>query len=124
MNEFIKVNAEDLKSFSAKGFNPKSIYQSEDMKVILAYFKKGQFIPVHTPKITVILCILDGEAEIVADDEKTIAKKGDIIIVPDGIKRGEKAITEELTVLHIVQPPPSDGDHKEVHEKISKGRFD
>jgi hypothetical protein len=63
MNEekkVIKANAQDLKSFDEKKFNPKTIYQSDKIKVILAYFKKGQFIPVHTPGINVVLCILEG----------------------------------------------------------------
>jgi len=33
------------------------------MKVVLAYFKPGQFIPVHSPQVEVILCIPEGEAE-------------------------------------------------------------
>src|SRR3972149_5365811 len=110
MADVIRVNAYKIKSFEEKRFNPKSVYQTEDIKVILAYFRKNQFIPVHTPGIDVVLCILEGEAEVVAGDEKIIAQKGDLIIVPGGIKRGVKAITEELTVLHVVQPPPSDED--------------
>ena len=99
------------------------IYESEGMKVILAYFKKGQFIPVHTPGVDVVLCILEGEAEVVAGDEKIVAKEKDLIIVPGGTKRGVRALTE-LTVLHIVQPPPSEEDHIEVHAKIMQGKFE
>ena len=58
------------------------------MKVVLAYFKQGQFIPVHSPQVEVVLCILEGEAEIVAGDEQVIAKKDDLIIVPKRVKRG------------------------------------
>jgi quercetin dioxygenase-like cupin family protein len=125
MNErkVVKENAFDLKSFNDKRFNPKAIYQTDEIKVILAYFKAGQFIPVHTPGVDVILCILEGEAEVVAGEEKIIAKQNDLIIVPKGIKRGVKALTE-LSVLHVVQPPPSEEDHKEVHEKIGAGKFE
>lgn len=118
----IKANARDLKSFDERKFNPKTIYQSAEMRVILAYFKKGQFIPVHTPKIDVVLCILEGEAEVVAGEERVRAGVDDIIIIPKGEKRGVWALTD-LTVLHIVQPPPAEEDHKEVHQKLVAGKF-
>jgi quercetin dioxygenase-like cupin family protein len=119
----VKVNPQDLKSFDEKKFNPKAIYQSDQIRVILAYFKKGQFIPVHTPNIDVILCILEGEAEVVAGEERVETKANDVVIVPKGVKRGVKALTD-LTVLHVVQPPPSEEDHKEVHQKMALGRFE
>lgn len=119
----VKVNAQDLKSFNEMKFNPKTIYQTDQIRVILAYFKTGQFIPVHAPGIDVILCVLDGEAEVAAGEERFQAKANDLIIVPKGVKRGVKALTE-LTVLHVVQPPPSEEDHKEVHQKMALGRFE
>ena len=119
----VKVNAVDLKSFDEKKFNPKTIYQSDQVRVILAYFKKGQFIPVHTPKIDVILCILEGEAEVIAGEERIRTKPNDVIVVSKGLKRGVRALTD-LTVLHVVQPPPSEEDHKEVHQKMIQGKFE
>jgi len=118
-----RVNAKELMSFDEKKFNPKNIYQTEQIKVILAYFRKGQFIPVHVPGIDVVLYIVEGEAEVVAGDERINAKKNDLIIVPKGIKRGVKALTE-LIVLHVVQPPPTEKDHHEVHEKLALGKFE
>ena len=123
MIEVVRVNASDLKSFDEKKFVPKPVYQSAGMKVVLAYFKKGQFIPVHTPGVELVLCVLEGQAEVVSGDEKTIAGKNDIIIVPKGLKRGVKALTE-LTILHVVQPPPAAEDHNEVHAKLAQGRFE
>lgn len=119
----VKVNALNLKSFDEKKFNPKAVYQSDQIRVILAYFKKGQFIPVHTPNIDVILCILEGEAEVVAGEERIKTKVNDLIIVPKGVKRGVQALTD-LTVLHVVQPPPSEEDHKEVHQRLALGKFE
>jgi quercetin dioxygenase-like cupin family protein len=123
METIVRVNAEELKSFDQNKFTPKPVYQSGGMKVVLAYFKQGQFIPVHSPQVEVVLCILEGEAEIVAGDKQVIAKKHDLIIVPKGVKRGVKALSE-LTVLHVVQPPPGEADHKEVHQRLAEGKFD
>lgn len=123
METVVRVNAGDMKSFDENKFSPKPVYQSEGMKVVLAYFKPGQFIPVHSPQVEVVLCILEGEAEIVAGDERVVAKKHDLIVVPKGVKRGVKALSE-LSVLHVVQPPPGEADHQEVHQRLAEGKFD
>jgi quercetin dioxygenase-like cupin family protein len=123
MDNIVRVNAADLKSLDDAKFVPKPVYQSQGMKVVLAYFKEGQFIPVHAPEVELVLCILEGKAEVVAGEEVVAAGKNDIIIIPKGEKRGVKALSE-LTVLHVVQPPPSDMDHKEVHERLAQGKFD
>ena len=123
METVVRVNAGDMKSFDETKFTPKPVYQSEGMKVVLAYFKPGQFIPVHSPQVEVVLCILEGEAEIVAGEERVVAKKHDLIVVPRGVKRGVKALSE-LSVLHVVQPPPGEADHQEVHQRLAEGKFD
>ncbi len=123
MAKIVRVNALELKSMDDAKFVPKAVYQSKGMKVVLAYFKEGQFIPVHSPEVELVLCIIDGKAEVVAGEERVAAGKNDIIIIPKGEKRGVKALSE-LTVLHVVQPPPSDIDHKEVHARLAQGKFD
>ena len=123
MEGIIKINAKELKSLDDAKFVPKAVYQSQGMKVILAYFKEGQFIPVHAPEVELVLCVLEGQAEIVAGEERVTVGRDDIIIVPKGEKRGVKALSE-LTVLHVVSPPPSDLDHKEVHSRLAQGKFD
>ena len=119
----VKVNALNLKSFDEKKFNPKVVYQTEQLRVIFVYLKKGQFIPVHSPGVDVILCILEGDAEVVAGEERIQTKVNDLVVVPKGVKRGVRALTD-LTVLHVVQPPPSEEDHKEVHQRLALGKFE
>jgi quercetin dioxygenase-like cupin family protein len=123
MEKIVKVNAAELKSLDDTKFVPKAVYQSQGVKVILAYFKEGQFIPVHAPEVELVLCILEGKAEVVAGEERVTAAKNDIIIIPKGEKRGVKALSE-LTVLHVVHPPPSDMDHKQVHARLAEGKFE
>ena len=123
MGKVVKVNAMELKSLNENKFTPKPVYQSDGMKVVLAYFKKDQFIPVHAPEVELVLYVLEGEAELVAGDERVMAGKDDLIVIPKGVKRGVKALTE-LTILHVVQPPPGEEDHREVHERLAQGRFD
>ena len=72
MEKIVRVNAAKLKSFDDAKFAPQAVYQSQGIKVILAYFKEGQFIPVHAPEIELVLCILEGRAEVVAGEEKDL----------------------------------------------------
>ena len=123
MGKIVKANTEGLKSFDEGKFNPIAVYQTDDIKVIAAYFKEGQFIPVHTPEVDVVIYVIEGEAEIVAADKKFVAKKNDLVVVPKGIRRGVKALTE-LSILHVVRPAPLEKDHIEVHQKITAGRFE
>ena len=122
MEKIVRVNASELKSLDDTKFVPKPVYQSKGMKVVLAYFKEGQFIPVHSPEVELVLCILEGKAEVVAGEERVAAGKNDIIIIPKGEKRGVKALSE-LAVLHVVQPPHSDMDHKEVHARLAQDKL-
>lgn len=123
MAEIVKVNAAELKTHDENRFVPKVVHQSAGLKVVLAYFKKGQFIPVHSPAVELVLCVLEGEAEVVAGDQRFNVAKDDLIIVPKGADRGVKALTD-LTVLHVVHPPPSERDHQQVHAGLDAGKFE
>ena len=123
MAEIVRVNAKELKSFSENNFAPNVVYQSAEIKVVLAYFKKDQFIPVHAPRVDLVLYIPAGKAEVIAGEERLTAGKDDLIVIPKGAKRGVKALTE-LTILHVVQPPPTAEDHYEVHSKLAQGKFE
>jgi quercetin dioxygenase-like cupin family protein len=123
MNEIVNVNASKLKAYGEDRFAPNPVYQSDGMKVVLAYFKPGQFIPVHSPGVELVLYIIAGEAEVVTGDERVQAQKDDLLVFPKGVKRGVKALTE-LTILHVVSPPPSADDHNEVHAKLAEGSFE
>lgn len=103
-------------------FSPVPIYTSDHYRVILAYFKAGQFIPVHAPKIDLVLLVHSGKGEVVAGERKVDVGAGDLVIVPKGQKRGVRAISD-MEILHLVSPPPNDSDHEEVAQKLSQGVF-
>ena len=113
---------EKEKVFDQSAFSPVPVYTSKDYKVILAYFKAGQFIPVHTPGIDLVLLVHSGRGEVVAGDQRFDVKPGDVVIIPRQTKRGVRAVTD-MEILHLVSPPPGDHDHEEVARKISSGSF-
>ncbi|QKR00268.1 DUF2249 domain-containing protein [Metallosphaera tengchongensis] len=110
------------KKFSDSSFTPVQVYKTSTYAVILAYFKPGQFIPVHSPDIDLILYVRKGRGKVVAGEEKFEVSEGDIVVVPRGVKRGVQADTE-MEVLHIVSPPPSEKDHEQVEKGLEVGRF-
>ncbi len=117
------TNFDKTRKFSENSFTPVQVYRTNSYAVILAYFKAGQFIPVHRPGIDVILFIKKGKGKVVAGEEKYDVKEGDLVIVPGGEKRGILAETE-MEILHIVSPPPTEKDHEEVEEGLRKGKFE
>ena len=118
----IFTSFEKERALDDSAFSPVPVYTSKDYRVILAYFKAGQFIPVHTPKIDLVLLVHSGTGEVVAGNERREVKPGDVVIVPRGEKRGVRAISD-MEILHLVSPPPTDADHEEVAQKLMKGTF-
>lgn len=112
----------DLVTFSPEQFSPRVLGETERMKIVLAAFEPGQFIPVHSPNADLVLAVLDGVGEVVAGDERHDVKAGDLAVIPAGQKRGVHARTR-MVVLHVVSPPPSAQDHAQVHAGLAIGEF-
>lgn len=117
------TNFDQNRRFSEVSFTPVQVYKTNTYAVILAYFKSGQFIPIHKPNVDVILFIKKGSGKVVAGDREFEVKEGDLIVVPKGVKRGILAYTE-MEILHVVSPPPTPEDHKEVEEGLNRGQFE
>lgn len=111
------------RKYSNKAFSPVPIYMANNYRVILTYFRAGQFIPVHSPNIDLVFLVQSGTGEIVAGSKRQQIRSGDIIIVPRGQKRGIRANTD-MEALHLVSPPPNGSDHEAVVKKLSSGRFE
>ncbi len=109
--------------FDPKRFLPKPLFECGEMKVVLASFRAGQFIPVHAPDVNVVLYILSGEGEVVAGEERRKVREGDLVVVPRMMKRGVRARTD-MTVLHVVSPPPPQADHGDMAARIARGDFE
>ena len=109
-------------TFLAERFSPVPLGQTDRIKAVLTCFEPGQFIPVHSPGIDMILVVLEGQGTIVAGDQECSVKPGAIVIVPAGAARGVKATTRMIAV-HLVSPPPTEADHTEVHARLRQGTW-
>lgn len=109
-------------AFTPERFNPVVVTENDRVKVIVACFEPGQFIPVHRPGVELPLTILEGEATVVAGEKETKLDPGCLVFVPAGEARGLKAETR-LVVLHVVTPPPTFEDHTEVITGLKRGNW-
>jgi quercetin dioxygenase-like cupin family protein len=122
-NGVIITSFEKERSYDDHAFSPMPIYTADNYRVILTYFKAGQFIPVHTPNIDLVFLVQSGTGEVITANKRMRIKPGDIVIIPRGQSRGIKAETD-MEALHLVSPPPNDAYHEEVAKKLQLGRFE
>ena len=123
MTEPVYARPGEKAAFDPARFSPKPLFQSPEMKVIQAAFRPGQFIPVHTPDVHVVLFVLSGEGEVVAGDERRPVREGDMVVVPRKVARGVKVKTD-MVVLHVVSPSPTEADHGDMAARIARGEFE
>jgi quercetin dioxygenase-like cupin family protein len=123
MSAPVFVRPKENVEFDPNRFAARPLFECPDMKVIRAAFRAGQFIPVHSPDVHVVLYILSGEGEVVAGEERRRVKDGDLIVVPRKMKRGVKAKTD-MIILHVVSPPPTQADHGDMAVRIARGDFE
>jgi quercetin dioxygenase-like cupin family protein len=71
-------------------FTPQILYVSPDLKVPLICLGDGQEIPPH-PSGTGVFCVLDGNGTMVVEDKEIGLSAGEIVIAPEGSRRGIKA---------------------------------
>ncbi|MDP2603538.1 MAG: cupin domain-containing protein, partial [Deltaproteobacteria bacterium] len=111
---------QDAMNFRPERFNPIPLAGNSRVKVILACFEAGQFIPVHRPGVDLTLIILQGEGVLIAGEREERIGAGAIAFIPAGEERGLKA-ESRVVALHVVSPPPTDADHVEVMSKLQQG---
>jgi quercetin dioxygenase-like cupin family protein len=109
--------------FDPNRFAARPLFECPEMKVVQAAFRAGQFIPVHTPDVHVVIYVLSGEGEVVAGEKRQRVKEGDLVVVPRKVKRGVKAKTD-MVILHVVSPPPTQADHGDMAARIARGDFE
>ncbi len=113
---------QDATKFRPERFNAVALSGNDRVKVILACFEPGQFIPVHRPGVDLTLVVLEGEGALVAGDREETIGPGAMAFIPSGEARGIKAETR-MVALHVVSPPPTDADHVEVMSKLQRGTW-
>ncbi len=121
MSVFVK-SYKDIASFRPERFNPVGFAGNDHVRVIVASFEPGQFIPVHRPGINLTLAVLEGQGTIMAGDKEERVGPGSLAFIPAGEARGIKA-ESRLVILHVVSPIPTEADHNEVATGFERGTW-
>lgn len=119
----LSKNYKDHALFRNERFNPIALAETDRSKVVLACFEPGQFIPVHSPNVDVMLLVLEGEGMLVAGEHREKVGAGAVAFAAAGETRGVKAETR-MVILHVVAPRPTQLDHVEVMSKLQKGTWE
>jgi quercetin dioxygenase-like cupin family protein len=112
----------DAVAFRPEKFNPVMVAAGAHMKAVLTCLEPGQFIPVHSPGVDMVLVVLEGVGQTVAGHTQEAIRPGTVIFVPAGEARGVKA-ESRLVAMHVVSPPPTEKDHVEVMAKLKQGNW-
>ena len=81
----------------------KTIIKKETGTVTLFAFDKGQGLSEHTAPFDALVQIVDGEAEIIINEESYILRKGEIIIMPANIPHALNAKEKFKMLLTMVK---------------------
>lgn len=103
-------------------FKPVVVEENERVKVMVVSFRPGQFIPAHKPDVDLTFTVLQGKGRLITEGREEEIAPGAIAFVPAGEERGIMAETE-LVIMSAVTPPPTDGDHTAVKEKLQQNTW-
>ena len=81
----------------------KTLIKKETGTVTLFAFDQGQGLSEHTAPFDVLVCVLDGEAEITISGNPYVLKMGEMIILPVNEPHSLKAVKKFKMMLTMIR---------------------
>jgi quercetin dioxygenase-like cupin family protein len=104
MNSAPKVNLLiDQVNYQDEAVVSKTLIKKETGTVTLFAFDQGQGLSEHTAPFDALVCILDGEAEIMISGNPYVLKTGETIILPVNEPHSLKAIKKFKMMLTMIK---------------------
>ncbi len=104
MNSEPQVNLlADLVDYQNESVVSKTLIKKETGTVTLFSFDQGQGLSEHTAPFDALVCVLDGEAEIMISGSPYILKKDEMIILPVNEPHSLKAIKKFKMMLTMIR---------------------
>lgn len=119
----VATDFEAERGFDDDRFRAHVFHESDAQKVVMGYFRPGQFIPVHAPESDVAVTVLTGEGIVRDGETDHRVEPGSVVVVPAGTDRGVRADTELQATL-VASPPPGDTAHEPVRRGLERDEFE
>ena len=93
----------DLVSYQDDAVVSKTVIKKETGTVTLFAFDQGQGLSEHTAPFDAMVCVLDGEVEIMISKKPYVLKAGEMIILPVNEPHSLKAVTKFKMMLTMIR---------------------
>ncbi len=104
MNSEPKVSSlTDLVDYQDESIVSKTLIKKDTGTVTLFAFDQDQGLSEHTAPFDALVCVLDGEAEIMISGNPYILKTGDMIILPVNEPHSLKAVKKFKMMLTMIR---------------------
>ncbi len=93
----------NLVNYQAESVVSKTLIKKKTGTVTLFAFDQGQELSEHTAPFDALVCVLDGEAEIMISGKPYVLKTGEMIILPVNEPHALKAIKKFKMMLTMIR---------------------
>jgi len=97
------IKLTDLVDYQEGSVVSRTIIDKETGTVTLFAFDKGQGLSEHTAPFDALVCLLDGEAQIVISGKPLRLKEGEIVIMPANQPHALKAVKKSKMILTMIR---------------------
>ncbi|MEQ9187177.1 MAG: cupin domain-containing protein [Cryomorphaceae bacterium] len=81
----------------------KHVLKKDTGNISLFAFDKGEGLSEHTTPFDAVVCVVDGQAEIIIDGVSSVLSAGQSIVMPAGIPHAVKAVEKFKMVLTMIK---------------------
>ena len=96
-------NLSNLVEYQEGAVVSRTVVKQNTGTVTLFSFDQGQGLSEHTAPFDAMVCILDGEAEVIISGESNLVKAGEMIIMPAGKPHSLKATNRFKMLLIMIR---------------------
>jgi quercetin dioxygenase-like cupin family protein len=93
----------DLADYQEGSIVSRTIVDKKTGTITFFAFDEGQGLSEHTAPFDALVCLLDGEAEIVISGKSSRLKAGDMVIMPANDPHALRAITRFKMILIMIR---------------------
>ena len=93
----------DLVNYQEQSVVSKTLIEKKTGTVTLFAFDQGQGLSEHTAPFDALVCVLDGEVEIIISGNPVILKQGEMVVMPANKPHALKGIKQFKMMLTMIR---------------------